>query len=60
MLALTAQSSHVGPLIGALGFGLLIGVLGHLSRSRTLILTGILIIGLVSSYFAFVLQPSGG
>jgi CHASE2 domain-containing sensor protein len=60
MLALTAQSSHVGPLIAALGFGLVIGVLGHLSRSRTLIVTGILIIGLVSSYFAFVLQPSGG
>ena len=29
------------------------------SSSRTLILTGILVIGLTSAYFSFVLQPSG-
>ena len=39
--------------------GLLIGVFGHIIKSRTLIITGILVIGLVSAYFSFVLQPSG-
>ena len=34
--------------------GFLIGVVGHITRSRTLILTGILIVGLVSAIFAFV------
>lgn len=34
--------------------GFLIGIYGHLSRSRTLILTGILLVGLVSVIFAFV------
>jgi hypothetical protein len=41
-------------------FGLVVAVLGHISRSRTLILTGILVIGLASAYFSFVLQPGGG
>ena len=31
----------------------MIGIYGHLSHSRTLILTGILIVGAVSTYFAF-------
>ena len=39
--------------------GSLIGVFGHIIKSRTLIITGILVIGLVSAYFSFVLQPSG-
>ena len=34
--------------------GFLIGIYGHLIRSRTLILTGILIVGLISAIFAFV------
>jgi hypothetical protein len=53
------ESSHVGPLMAAPGFGLAVGVFGHIIHSRTLIVTGILIIGLVSCYFAFVLQPGG-
>jgi hypothetical protein len=60
VLQLAVQSSHVGPLMAALGFGLVVGVFGHLIRSRTVIVTGILIIGLVSAYFAFVLQPTTG
>ena len=43
----------------ALVFGLVVGVFGHIIHSRTLILTGILVIGLTSAYFSFVLQPSG-
>ena len=58
-LALAAQSSHVNALIVAVALGFGIGVAGHLTRSRTLIITGILIIGLTSAYVAFVLQPGG-
>jgi hypothetical protein len=59
MLLYAVQSSHIGLFTAALVVGLAIGVLGHISRSRWLIITGILIIGLVSAYFSFVLQPSG-
>jgi hypothetical protein len=59
VLELAAQSAHLGVVIAALSFGLLVGILGHLYRSRTLVITGILIIGLVSAYFSFVLQPTG-
>jgi hypothetical protein len=59
MLLLAAQSSHIGLFTVALVIGLAIGVLGHISHARWLIITGIVIIGLVSAYFSFVLQPSG-
>jgi len=36
-----------------------VGVFGHIIHSRTLIITGILVIGLGSAYFSFVLQPGG-
>ena len=57
MLALAVQSAQVNVIVVALALGFLIGVLGHVIRSRTLIITGILTIGLVSAYFAFVLRP---
>ncbi len=59
MLVLAVQSSHLGLFTAALIVGLVIGVFGHIIHSRALILTGILVIGLVSAYFSFVLQPSG-
>jgi hypothetical protein len=31
-----------------------VGVIGHIIRSRPLIITGIVIVGAVSAYFAFV------
>jgi hypothetical protein len=49
-----AASTSLGPYAAVMGFGFLIGIAGHVIRSRTLILTGILIVGLVSAYFAFV------
>jgi hypothetical protein len=58
-LVITASSAHLGLFTAALALGLLIGVFGHIIRSRTLIITGILVVGLVSAYFSFVLQPSG-
>jgi hypothetical protein len=42
-----------------LGFGLVVAVAGHIIRSRTLIITGLLVIGLASAYFSFILQPAG-
>ncbi len=37
----------------ALLVGVVIGVAGHISRSKTLIISGILIIGAISVYFGF-------
>jgi hypothetical protein len=59
ILVLAVQSSHFGVIIALLSVGLAIAVFGHVIRSRTLIITGILVIGVVSAYFSFVLQPSG-
>jgi hypothetical protein len=49
-----AATTNLGPYAIAMGAGFLIGAYGHMARSRTLILVGILIVGLVSAYFAFV------
>ncbi|HEY6523665.1 MAG TPA: hypothetical protein VIY10_07850 [Solirubrobacteraceae bacterium] len=56
----SSQSTDLHATLAALVVGLVIAVLGHITRSRTLILTGIIIIGGVSAYFSFVLQPHGG
>jgi hypothetical protein len=49
-----AVTTSVGPYAAVMAAGFLIGIIGHINRSRTLILTGILIVGGVSAYFAFV------
>jgi hypothetical protein len=54
ILVPAALPTTVGPYAVAMAVGFLIGVIGHITRSRTLILTGILIVGLVSAVFAFV------
>ncbi len=56
-LLIASQQSQLHALLAAMVFGLLVGVFGHVIRSRTLIVTGILIIALVSAYFAWVVQP---
>jgi hypothetical protein len=56
----SSQSSDLHATLAALVVGVLIGVFGHIIRSRGLILTGIIIIGGVTAYFSFVLQPHGG
>jgi hypothetical protein len=48
-----AAPTSVGPYATAMAVGFLIGVFGHVIKSRLLILTGILIVGGVSAYFAF-------
>jgi hypothetical protein len=54
LLAPAALPTDVGPYAAVMGLGFLIGIYGHLSHSRTLILTGILIVGLISAIFTFV------
>lgn len=53
-------SSHLGLFTALLVLGLLIGIFGHIIKSRTLIIIGILVIGAVSAYFSFVLRPGAG
>ena len=53
LLLVLAASTSPGPYAVAIGIGFVVGVYGHVIHSRTLILTGILIVGAVSAYFAF-------
>ena len=50
---LAAVTSSVGPYAAVMGAGFLIGVFGHVIKSRPLIITGIALVGAVSAYFAF-------
>jgi hypothetical protein len=59
-LVLAVVSSNLGVFIPVLVAGVVIGVFGHIIKSTWLIILGILIIGLVSAYFSFVLQPGSG
>jgi hypothetical protein len=52
-------STSIGPYAAAMGLGFLIGVYGHVIKSRTLIIIGIAIIGTLSAYFAFVVAKLG-
>jgi hypothetical protein len=56
---LAALPTKVGPYVAVLAVGFVIGVIGHLSRSRILILAGILIVGAVSVIIAFVIGKLG-
>lgn|GEM_PF-2141346 len=58
-LLLTAATTRIGPYAAVMALGFLIGVAGHVIRSRLLIVTGILIVGAVSGYFAFVVGKLG-
>jgi hypothetical protein len=51
MLTLASASAHIGLLGPLLIAGFLIGVYGHMARSRTLVLFGIVLIAAVSLYF---------
>jgi hypothetical protein len=56
-LIVASLQSDTHATVLALGIGFVIGVIGHLTRSRALILIGILIITVVSAYFTFGLRP---
>jgi hypothetical protein len=52
-MILAALTDKLGPYAVVMGVGFLIGVYGHVIKSRTLILIGIALVGGVSAYFAF-------
>ena len=54
MLLSAAAPYTLAPYAVALAVGFIIGIAGHVNRSRLLILTGILIVGATSVYFTFV------
>ena len=58
VLVPAAGSANISAFSAVLLFGLAVGVFGHIIKSRTLIVAGIIIIGGVSAYFSFVLQPT--
>ena len=60
LLLLVSQQSQLTAIIVVLIFGVVVGVFGHIIQSRTLILTGILVIGLVSVYFLTVAEHVNG
>jgi hypothetical protein len=43
--------SSLNALVAAMAAGLVVGVIGHILRSRLLIVLGILVVGAVSVYF---------
>jgi hypothetical protein len=55
----SSLSTGVGPFAAVMAVGFLVGVYGHVIRSRVLIITGILLVGGVSAYVAFVLGKLG-
>jgi hypothetical protein len=54
------HSSQLGLFSALLVVGVVIAVFGHIISSRPVILAGLLMIGGVSAYFSFVLQPGSG
>ena len=54
MLLLATAPSTLAPYALALAVGFVVGIAGHVNRSRLLILTGILIVGTTAVYFTFV------
>jgi hypothetical protein len=56
----TAAATSVGPYAVLMAIGFVVGVYGHVIKSRLLILIGILIVGAVSAYFAFGVAKVGG
>lgn len=58
LLALAVRASHLGAFAALVAFGFVLGIAGHVVRSRTMVLTGILVIGMVTAYYALVLEPA--
>jgi hypothetical protein len=59
ILVPAALPTSVAPYAALIAVGFVIGIAGHVIRSRTLILTGIVIVGAVSVIVAFVVGKLG-
>lgn len=51
LLALGSASQHLGVYVAVLAVGFVIGAIGQMTRSRTLLITGLIVIAGVSLYF---------
>jgi hypothetical protein len=57
---LALQPAHFGPLGVLLALGFVIGVFGHIYKSKPTIIFGIFVVGVISTYFVvFTLVPQG-
>jgi hypothetical protein len=59
-LLAASQQSQLHITFAVLVLGLVIGVIGHITRLNWLVLLGILMIGLDVVLFSFVFQPGAG
>lgn len=59
ILVPAALPTSIDPYLAVMGVGFLVGIVGHLSRTRSLILAGIVIVGTVSVIVAFVIGRVG-
>lgn len=59
ILVPAALPTTIEPYVVVMAVGFLIGVAGHMIRSRVLVLAGILIVGAVSVIIAFVIGRLG-
>jgi hypothetical protein len=50
-LIIAATEPSYGAFLAVLIFGVVIATFGHIVKSRTLIISGLLVLGLVSAYF---------
>ena len=60
ILIVASQQSELHLTFAVLVVGVVIGCFGHITRLRWLIVLGILIIGIDSALFSFVLRPGSG
>ena len=58
LIPATAPTS-VAPYAVAMAVGFLVGIFGHINKSRPLIIAGIFIVGAVSAYVAFGIAKLG-
>ena len=49
VLAAAAQTTHLGPIVASLAFAVLVTIVGHLTRTRFVIVTGLVILGVLVS-----------
>ncbi len=59
-LIAASQQSELHITFAVLVAGVVIGCFGHITRLRWLIILGILIVGVDSALFSFVLRPGAG
>ena len=59
ILVPAALPARVAPYVAVIAAGFVLGIVGHMIRSRTLILAGILIVGTVSVIVGFVIGRLG-